>query len=53
MIQRSHDDAYDRLPEGVKMHVSRAQYAWLSDAEKNRLVEDFTTPDDDSVDEVW
>jgi len=31
-------DAYDQLPEGVKMNYTREQFMWLSDAEKANLV---------------
>lgn len=31
-------DAYDQLPEGVKMNFTRNQFMWLSDAEKANLV---------------
>jgi hypothetical protein len=38
-------DDYDALPEPIKMVVSREEYAWLSGAEKARLVEEFTDPE--------
>lgn len=38
-------DAYDQLPEAVRVHVSRSQFAWLSDRAKASLVDDLCTPD--------
>lgn len=45
-------DAYDRLPEAVKLSVSRHEFDWLSDSRKHTLEEEFTQPDNDAVDEV-
>jgi len=39
------DDRYDALPAPVQHLVSRAEFAWLSDAEKARIVDDYTEPD--------
>lgn len=38
-------EGYSDLPEGVKYVVSGAEYLWLSDAEKARLVQEFTEPE--------
>jgi hypothetical protein len=38
-------DAYDKLPEAVRVHVSRSQFSWLSDRAKAGLVDDWCTPD--------
>ena len=36
---------YDTLPETIKASISRTGYAWLSDEEKARFVEDECLPD--------
>jgi hypothetical protein len=36
---------YDLLPEVIKAQFTRDEYAWLSDDEKNRLVENSVEPD--------
>ena len=36
---------YDALPESIKAYYSYEQYLWLSDAEKGRLIEVETEPD--------
>jgi hypothetical protein len=41
-------DTYDALPESIKAIVSPQEYAWLSAAEKHRLVQDITEPDPES-----
>ncbi len=38
-------ERYRALPDSVRMMVSEHEYAWLSDAEKARLVQDLTEPD--------
>jgi hypothetical protein len=38
---------YDTLPEPIKTLYSPREYAWLSDAEKARLVITETEPDTD------
>lgn len=44
---------YDALPEVVQQNVSRTEYAWLSDREKNELVTGFTLPPEDIEDPAW
>lgn len=44
------DPRYDALPEGIKAMVSPEAYLWLSDAEKDRLVQDMTQPAADAED---
>jgi hypothetical protein len=36
---------YQALPESVRAYYSFDQYLWLSDVEKNRLVQTETEPD--------
>ena len=36
---------YDSLPEPVKMHLTKKEWLWLSDGEKERLLEDATVPE--------
>ncbi len=48
-----HVSQYDRLPEIVKGAVTRAEFAWLSDGEKLRLIDDLTTPDINAEDGAW
>lgn len=38
-------DEYDRLPAGIQMVYTREQYLWLSDGEKQRLIETETEPE--------
>lgn len=38
---------YDKLPTPIQAVYTQAQYAWLSDAEKARLVQLETEPDYD------
>lgn len=38
---------YDSLPAGIKALYSPREYAWLSDAEKARLVSVETEPETD------
>lgn len=38
-------DGYDVLDDSIKAIVSPKEYAWLSEAEKTRLVQDLTEPD--------
>ena len=39
-------DDYNDLPEPVRFAVSRQEYLWLSDAEKARLEQDLTEPEE-------
>ena len=41
-------DGYDGLPDSIKAIVSPKEYAWRSDPEKARLVQDLTEPDPES-----
>ena len=36
---------YDDLPQAIKATVSEQEFLWLSDEEKQSLVQDITTPD--------
>jgi len=36
---------YDDLPEAIKAGVSFKAYAWMSDAEKARLIQNETEPE--------
>jgi hypothetical protein len=36
---------YDDLPEAVKTGVTLQDYSWLTDAEKNRLLQTETEPE--------
>ena len=39
------EDDYDLLPEPIKFVVDRQQYLWLSDTEKERLIQDECEPE--------
>lgn len=39
------DDDYERLPEPIKMSYTRAEWLWLSDYEKARLVQQECEPE--------
>ena len=41
------DDDYSRLPMAIRVAISRTDYLWMSDAQKARLVQDETEPDDE------
>lgn len=36
---------YKRLPEVIQAQITPEQYAWLSDEERARLIEDCTMPE--------
>jgi hypothetical protein len=36
---------YDDLPESIRLHLSLHEWQWLSDEEKQRLVQTETEPD--------
>lgn len=38
-------DPYAELPEGIHLTHSRAEYLWLTDAQKARLIESETEPE--------
>ncbi len=38
-------DSYEALPPVVRGHITREEFAWLSDDEKARLLEDMTVPE--------
>lgn len=44
-LERMPEDDYDRLPEPIKATYTRAEYLWLSDAEKSRLIETECEPE--------
>lgn len=37
-------DAYDALPESIKMYMTRPEWMWLSDKEKHALVAEECEP---------
>lgn len=49
MIQQLADvlnpNEYDQLPESIKVTLSHREWLWLSDAEKARLIQDETEPE--------
>lgn len=45
------DSEYDRLPAVVQANVTRKEYAWLSNDQRHRLLDDFTEPSGNWVDE--
>lgn len=45
------DSRYERLPDVIRSHVSRREFAWLDNEARNRLQEDFTEPEAGFVDE--
>ena len=44
------DNAYDRLPVVIQANVTRKEYAWLSDEQRDNLFDDFTEPSGDWID---
>jgi len=40
----THPD-YAKLPETIKQSVTEKEYCWLSDSEKQRMVDEFTMPE--------
>ncbi len=36
---------YEALPKVVQSAITPKEYAWLPDAERNRLIEDLTLPE--------
>ncbi len=45
ITERSTQQQYDDLPDGIKGSYSRTEYAWLSDQEKATLIERECEPD--------
>jgi hypothetical protein len=43
--QVNDDDEYGLLPTPIQMRYTREQYAWLSDEEKLRLIDNETEPE--------
>lgn len=39
------DPRYDKLPEGIKAEMTEKQFCWLSDAEKEGLVDQYVYPE--------
>lgn len=37
-------DAYDALPESIRMYMTRTEWMWLSDQEKHALVAEECEP---------
>lgn len=46
-------DQYDNLPEIIRESLTRKEYAWMTDAQKQNLVQEMTEPDDDAEDGAW
>jgi len=46
MPNQYEEDDYDRLPDSIKMIYSRQEYMWLSDTEKNTLVQRECEPEE-------
>ncbi len=44
MSYTNHPD-YETLPKVIQSAVSPKEYAWMPDAERNRLIEDLTLPE--------
>ncbi len=44
MSYTNHPD-YQKLPDVIQSAVSPKEYAWMPDAERNRLIEDLTLPE--------
>ncbi len=44
------DTSYDRLPVVIQANVTRKEFAWLSNEQRDSLVEDFTEPSGDWID---
>jgi len=43
-VSSSPIDPYDQLPEAVRQYYSRREYLWLTDAQKDNLMQDETEP---------
>lgn len=43
-------EEYRALPEVVRVHLTAKEYAWLSNDERHRLLDDFTQPSSGYVD---
>ena len=39
------DDEYERLPEPIKMIVSRKEYLWLTDEQRANLIQEECDPE--------
>ena len=48
---RDSDDRYDGLPAPIRYLLPREEFLWLSEAEKSRVVEDYTEPDPEDRDD--
>ena len=44
-IPESVRQRYALLPEVVRSNITIGEFMWLSDTEKDRLLDDLTTPD--------
>lgn len=42
---KSQSDPYDQLPDCIRQYYSRAEYLWLSDAQKAALIEQECEPE--------
>lgn len=42
-----HHPDYDKLPEAVKAYVTAKAYAWMTDPERQRLLDDMCYPEPD------
>ena len=50
MPAQGFQDTYLALDESVRATITREEWAWLSDAEKQEFVSGETTPPDDAED---
>jgi len=51
MREQAIDREYDRLPAVVQANVTRKEYAWMTNEQRHSLIEDFTEPSEDWIDE--
>lgn len=42
---------YDNLPDVLKAQIARHEWAWLSDAERQRFVQGCVEPEAEDIDE--
>lgn len=43
------DDLYESLPAVIRQQVSREQYRFMTDAQRQTILEDLTLPDQDAI----
>ena len=47
----THLPDYDRLPEAIKCTMTPKEFAWMSDSDRTRIIEDYCYPDAKEFDE--